>query len=71
MMRLNIQGAAEGRPLSLPYGERDARVRRERLSKISRGPGMTGCGSADPGRISEVSTERGTTGSGRNLCAGH
>jgi hypothetical protein len=35
-----------------------------------REPGMTGCGSADPGRISEVSTERGTTGSGRNLCAG-
>jgi hypothetical protein len=25
---------------------------------------MTGCGSADPGRISEVSTERGTSGSG-------
>jgi hypothetical protein len=34
-------------------------------------PMMTGCGKADPDTIMEVSTERGTSGFGKNCCADH
>jgi hypothetical protein len=52
----------DGRPAPPSLMGRTRRAcAQERLSKE---PGMSGCGSADPGRISEVSIERGTPARG-------